>query len=157
MASNAPAASAVSGRLLHKFNLIALDGFKVETMRSMLQTTTDLVVGSSWPSAVHAYSERLVSALLDMSQRVIAHLRPTPMKAHYTFSWRDMQKVICSVQMAEGNSLKKQENVMKLFYHECLRTYGDRLLMSHDQVWFSQNLEAVCREHFDVLEDSEKS
>ena len=45
---------------------------------------------------------------------------------------------------------------MKLFYHECLRTYGDRLLMSHDQVWFSQNLEAVCREHFDVLEDSEK-
>jgi hypothetical protein len=58
--------------------------------------------------------------------------------------------------MVEGNALKKQEDVMKLFYHECLRTYGDRLLMSHDQAWFSSNLEAVCRKHFDVLEDAEK-
>ncbi len=58
--------------------------------------------------------------------------------------------------MAEGSALKKPEDVMKLFYHECLRTYGDRLLMSHDQIWFSHNLEVVCRKHFDVLEDAVK-
>lgn len=34
--------------------------------------------------------------------------------------------------MIESNSLRRQSNVMKLFYHECLRTYGDRLLMTHD-------------------------
>ena len=90
MAPNAPEAGRVSKRALHKFNLIALDAVKVETMRSILQTSTDLVVGSSWPSAVHIYPERLVSALLDISQRVVSHLKPTPMKAHYTFNWRSM-------------------------------------------------------------------
>ena len=156
MASNAPEAGRVSKRALHKFNIIALDAVKVETMRSILQTSTDLVVGSSWPSAVHIYSERLVSALLDISQRVVSHLKPTPMKAHYTFNWRSMQKILFSIQMAEGNALKKQEDVMKLFYHECLRTYGDRLLMSQDQTWFSRSLEVVCRKHFDVLEGAAK-
>ena len=40
---------------------------------------------------------------------------------------------------------------MSLFYHECLRTYGDRLLMSHDNQWFLGNLEEVCRKHFNVV------
>jgi hypothetical protein len=51
-----------------------------------------------------------------------------------------VRRIIISMQMVEGNYLKKKENVMKLFYHECLRTYGDRLLMSHDVQWFQENL-----------------
>jgi len=33
---------------------------------------------------------------------------------------------------------------MKLFYHECLRTYGDRLMMAHDSQWFLSTLKEVC-------------
>jgi dynein heavy chain len=92
-----------------------------------------------------------VDALVDISQRVFSHLKPTPKKAHYTFCWRDLRKIAISLEMVEGNSLKNEENVMSLFYHECLRTYGDRLLMSHDNQWFLGNLEEVCRKHFNVV------
>ena len=43
---------------------------------------------------------------------------------------------------------------MHLLYHECLRTYGDRLLMKHDKDWFIRNLEDVCRSNFDVVDET---
>ena len=56
--------------------------------------------------------------------------------------------------MVEANQLKRQADVMKLFYHECYRNFGDRILMVHDLQWFTQVLEDVCRKHFNVLDKS---
>ena len=86
-----------------------------------------------WPSAIQSNAKNIVNALMDISLRVFKHLKPTPMKAHYTFNWRDVQRILMSIQMIESNSLKKQANVMKLFYHECYRNFGDKLLMAHDR------------------------
>jgi dynein heavy chain len=77
------------------------------------------------------------------------------MKAHYTFNWRDASKILAGVQMIEANSLKRQVDVCKLFYHECYRNFGDRLLMTHDRNWFVQTLEEVCRRHFYVVDELE--
>ena len=54
--------------------------------------------------------------------------------------------------MAEGNSIKNEEQVLKLFYHECLRTFGDRLLLSHDASWFLESLKEVCKANFNVAD-----
>jgi hypothetical protein len=61
------------------------------------------------------------------------------------------------MQMIETNSLQRQADVMKLFYHECYRNFGDRLLMTHDRTWFTRALEEVCRTHFDVVDALEAS
>ena len=159
MASNAPETPRVSGRALHLFNVIALDEPAAETMRAMYTKLTEMMV-LDWPSAMQMYSTNIVDALVDLAQRVFAHLKPTPMKAHYTFSWRDVTRILLSMQMIEANSLKRQVNVMKLLYHECYRDFCDRILMTHDRKWFAETLEAVCREHFyvvDKLETFEKT
>ena len=44
--------------------------------------------------------------------------------------------------------MKTPENICRLFYHECQRQYGDRILMTHDYRWFSRALKAVCQKHF---------
>lgn len=155
MSSDAPESKIVSRRALHRFNLIALGEFQPESMAGKYQIVADSSVTTSWPKSVRRFSKPLVSALVDISERVFAHLRPTPLKSHYRFCWRDLDKVMFSLQLVEGNSLQKQEDVMVLFYHECLRTYGDRILMTHDQAWFQTALEEVCRRHFDILPDSD--
>lgn len=152
LASNAPETSAVSGRVLHQFNLISLDEPHTETMTAMFRTLTDMLV-LDWPSAIQPYSANIVKALVDVSLRVFGHLKPTPMKAQYTFTWRDVGKILLALQKIEANSLKKQANVMKLLYHECYRNFGDRLLMVHDKAWFREMLEEVCRQHFYVVDD----
>ena len=151
MASNSPETARVSERVLHQFNLIVLEAPKTETMRALFGSLCDLMV-VNWPSAMQMYASNIVSAQMDVCQRVLEHLKPTPLKAHYSFSWRDARKILLSMQMIEANSLKRQVHVMKLLYHECYRTFGDRLVMAHDKRWFVDTLEAVCREHFNVVD-----
>lgn len=40
--------------------------------------------------------------------------------------------------------------MMKLFYHESLRQYGDKILMRHDYQWFQETLNRICVEVFDL-------
>ena len=121
-------------------------------MRSVFQYLGEVMVATQyWPSTVQKYSKNIVNTFIDVTKSVINHFKPTPTKAHYTFSWRDLVKVFLSAQMVEGNSLKGQENVIKLVYHECLRTYGDRLLIDLDREWFLKNLEEICRQHFNII------
>lgn len=44
--------------------------------------------------------------------------------------------------------MKNIDNVTRLFFHESLRQYGDRILMKHDLKWFVRTLKAVCCKHF---------
>ena len=41
---------------------------------------------------------------------------------------------------------------MKLFYHEAMRQYADKILMKHDLDWFMATLQQVCMETFDMNE-----
>jgi len=154
MCSNAPQTAGVSERLLHQFNLIALDDPSNATVRAMFARLVDVMV-LEWPSALQMYATNIVDALLGIYLKVSAHLKPTPMKAHYAFSWRDVGRILLSMQRIEANSLKRQANVCKLVYHECYRNFGDRLLMAHDRKWFVETLEEVCREHFYVVDELE--
>ena len=65
-----------------------------------------MVAGDYWPSAVQKYAKSIVNTMIDISKRVFNHLKPTPTKAHYTFSWRDAFKIFLSTQVVEANSLK---------------------------------------------------
>lgn len=156
MANNQPQSESVSGRLLHNFNLIVQEGFSHEAFKLKMQTITDFIV-QPWAPHLHIYSTRIVNALVDIGKRIFSHLRPTPLKAQYTFNWRSLSKIVFQMQMAETGTLKSQEDVMKLFYHECLRTIGDRILMQHDRQQFLRDLEDVCRKSFSVAEESEVS
>jgi len=125
-------------------------------MRSVFQYLGEVMVTMEyWPSTVQKYSNNIINVFIDVSKAVFSHFKPTPTKAHYTFSWRDMVKILLATRMVEGNSLKGQEELIKLVYHECLRTYGDRLLIDIDKEWFLKNLEEICRQHFNVMEDND--
>ena len=91
------------------------------------------MIMSSWSQSTHVFSSKLVGALIDISKGVFKEFRPTPLKSHYTFNWRDLTKILFSLQMAESNSIRGQKQVVSLLYHECLRTFGDRILMQHDK------------------------
>jgi hypothetical protein len=96
MSSNSPETARVSKRILHQFNLITLDETTSQLMRTMYSSLTDMLV-ISWPSAIQMYANNITNALIDINSRVLDHLKPTPMKAHYTFTWRDVGKILLSI------------------------------------------------------------
>jgi hypothetical protein len=96
MSINAPETPLVSGRVLHQFNLIALDVPSTKTIHDRYQTLADIMV-LAWPSAMQMYSTDIVGALVDLNLKVFQHLKPTPMKAHYAFNWRDFGRLLASI------------------------------------------------------------
>jgi dynein heavy chain len=156
MAINSASTANVSERVLHRMNLVVLSALNLGSFKVQIQTLADMVM-SSWfqlDRNIKEYAQRTIRSLSEICEVALHRLKPTPSKAHYTFNWKDITKILLSIQTVESNSMKSQKDVMSLMYHECLRTFGDRLLMQHDRHFFLDQLEEVCRKHFDVVDQS---
>lgn len=57
-------------------------------------------------------------------------LLPTPAKSLYIYNLRDLIKVFEG--MSKVTRINNQYNLVKLWTHECLRVFSDRLIDSYD-------------------------
>ena len=76
---------------------------------------------------MQSYAPKVANCLLEIYNLVIDHLKPTPSKVHYLFSWRDLFKICDGLQLVETNFLKDEHSLTKLVYHESLRVLGDKI------------------------------
>ena len=83
------------------------------------------------------------------------HMKPTPLKVHYAFNYRECFKFMTSFCRVEGNYLKSEASVVKLFYHECCRQYADKIIMRHDLKWFYETLRKIIWDYFDLMPNKE--
>ena len=95
---------------------------------------------------------KLSKAIMKLYETCFEHLKPTPIKVHYTFNHRECFKMVTAICKIESSFLKSEVNLMKLFYHEAMRQYADKILMKHDLDWFMATLQQVCMETFDMNE-----
>ena len=70
----------MSPRVLHLFNLIAIEMPSMKTINHIVGNLCETLV-LNWPSSIQIYAKDISSALIDISVRIFKHLRPTPMKA----------------------------------------------------------------------------
>lgn len=77
------------------------------------------------------------------------NLKPSPTKVHYVFCWRDLFKVVSGIMLVESNYLKDQASLMKLFYHETIRVFGDKINIEEDKQWFYDKLKEICDKNFE--------
>ena len=82
-------------------------------------------------------------------------MKPTPLKVHYAFNYRECFKFVTAFCKVEGNYLKSEAQLVKLFYHESIRQYADKILMRHDLTWFKETLVKLIWEHFDLMPNKE--
>jgi dynein heavy chain, axonemal len=57
---------------------------------------------------------------------------PTPAKSHYVFNMRDISKVFQGMYMVEKDFYESKESIIKLWCHEVLRVFHDRLIDAND-------------------------
>ena len=50
------------------------------------------------------------------------------MKSHYTFNLRDFSKVILGICMAGKKEVSNSDVAIRLWAHETVRVFGDRLI-----------------------------
>lgn len=66
---------------------------------------------------------------------------PTPTKSHYIYNIRDLFKIFEGI--GKTSNLKNPYYMLRLWSHECLRIFSDRLVDSYDQKLFEQILRDI--------------
>ncbi|KAH9487912.1 hypothetical protein Btru_067436 [Bulinus truncatus] len=115
------------------------------------------------------FSRAMSSALMELFETVRAKLTPCPSKSHYIFTLHDLSKVVQGIlllsprtHIKKGKTLKKGASkkkepiksapmmkvIAQLWCHEVCRNFGDRIIHSEDNIWFSQQVENLVAKHF---------
>ncbi|XP_073976967.1 dynein heavy chain at 16F isoform X2 [Rhodnius prolixus] len=97
---------------------------------------------------VRVYGESMVLAAIELYGSITRDLLPTPAKSHYVFNLRDLSKCIQGVLQANSATTTDSRKMLRLFYHECMRVFHDRLVDVDDKSYFLRKLSAICNEHF---------
>ncbi|TPX59753.1 hypothetical protein SpCBS45565_g07659 [Spizellomyces sp. 'palustris'] len=125
----------VTPRFTRHFNLLTF----VEMDNPSLQRIFSTILGSflnRFNPDVQKQTDPIVAASISIYNTIRTELLPTPAKSHYTFNLRDLAKVVLGVLSADQKTVTTSADIVRLWVHECLRVFQDRLVDSTDKGWF---------------------
>uniref|UniRef100_A0A182SFH7 AAA+ ATPase domain-containing protein n=1 Tax=Anopheles maculatus TaxID=74869 RepID=A0A182SFH7_9DIPT len=138
----------VSPRFSQHFNSIAMDEFDDQTLIGIF---SKIVL---WHLDTRGFSkefdpciDEIVLSTLQIYRQARAILLPTPAKCHYLFNLRDFSRVIQGVLLSVPEGTETLNSMRRLWAHEILRVYGDRLVDDSDREWLFEELCTVIREY----------
>eukprot|EP00958_Prasinococcus_capsulatus_P016076 scaffold1766_cov401-Prasinococcus_capsulatus_cf.AAC.33 len=131
----------VTSRFTRHFNLIWVANFEVDTYTRIFEG----IMGwwnrrAQNPECVVRESSAIVAASMEIYYTIQRELLPTPKKSHYTYNMRDLSKVFQGLSMVHG-SVRDTSHLARLWIHESLRVFHDRLVDQADRMCFAKILE----------------
>jgi dynein heavy chain, axonemal len=101
-----------------------------------------------FPPDVQALAPRATAATIEVYESIREAMRPTPAKSHYTFNLRDVSKVFQGILMVDKKGCSNGDTFTRLWAHECLRVFHDRLVSPEDKHWFTECVAALLKRVF---------
>ena len=135
----------VTTRFTRHFHMLCLPPASDDVLKSIFGA-----IYSGWASTmgddVKSLTARIVTSTTEVFNRVRDTMRPTPTKSHYTFNLRDVSKVFQGVLMIGTKELQGSSDIAtRLWAHECMRVFHDRLIDAKDKGMFTLLLEELLK------------
>lgn len=129
------ARSEISTRFMSCFNVI---NFTVPEDSQIKRIFRALLVNhlSDFDEVIKPLGPQITNATLDLYKVVRTDFRPTPSCCHYLFNMRDMSRVFQGMLQSDPKYYDTRENFIKLWAHESLRIFHDRLVSQADREHF---------------------
>lgn len=136
-------------RFLRHFSIFSINEFSVETMAKIFSNVLHLGwKNNGFPSEIISVVNQTVNASLEVYGASIENLRPTPSKSHYVFNLRDFSRLIQGCAMLRKESAESKRTFAKIWVHEVMRVFYDRLIEEKDKEWLYEKLRTIVNYHF---------
>ena len=93
----------------------------------------DLMIFLSFLSELQSLSGLITTATLELYNRIVRDLPPTPSKFHYIFNLRDLSRVYHGLSLSTPDRFDSLEKLIRLWRNECFRVFFDRLTNDKDR------------------------
>ena len=137
----------ITQRYVRQFNIIGCVPFDDSSLERVFSSITNWFSAEYKPT-VKPMIKSVVTATIDLYNLIARERLPTPSKSHYTFNMRDLSKVFQGMQQARGDEIKEPPNMIRLWAHECMRVFKDRLTDDPDRAWFDAAVAEKVKLHF---------
>ena len=99
----------------------------------------------TFTTGVQQLAEGITTATLELYNRIVRDLPPTPSKFHYIFNLRDLSRIYHGLTLSIPERFDQPANFVRLWRNECLRVFHDKLTNSKDKtlVMVSQSLSVI--------------
>ncbi|ELV12158.1 Dynein heavy chain 12, axonemal [Tupaia chinensis] len=145
----------VTPRFIRHFNVCTINSFSDETMIRIFSSIVAFYLRThDFAPEYFVIGNQIVSGTMEVYKQSMENLLPTPTKSHYTFNLRDFSRVIRGCLLIERDAVESKHTMIRLFVHEVLRVFYDRLINDDDRSWLFRLTKTVVKDHFKELFDS---
>jgi dynein heavy chain, axonemal len=99
-------------------------------------------------ASVARMGNQIVQATAEIYREARKTLLPTPAKSHYLFNLRDLARVVQGIIMVRPYEGFDEKSLVRLWMHESLRVFGDRLVNDEDNAWMTSQLMTTAKSTF---------
>jgi len=138
----------VTNRFLRYFSFLSFPELEDQSMTQIFQLILDTFVQAYLMPEIHPCTPPMIAATLDLYSTLLKELLPTPAKSHYTFNLRDIASVVQGLLSANPKTCVEPADLIRLWVHENLRVFRDRLVNNDDREWFDGQLRVLIPKYF---------
>ena len=132
--------SQLTNRFMRHFNVITYTELVDSSIKSIFVRKVNNFLTKFSPE-VKQIVPTIVDSTLTLYKQIKDKLLPIPKSSHYLFNLRDMSKVLQGVCGASLKHCTKKVDLVRIWMHEMIRSFGDRLICDEDRNWLKQILE----------------
>jgi len=137
----------ISNRILSQFHVINYTVPDEKSMNHIYKTIAD-VKFTNFSEEIKSLTDQVAQCTINLFNTLTENLLPTPSKSHYIFNMRDISKVFEGLYEADAQYYEGKEQLIKLWGHEILRVFYDRLINEDDQKQLKKYLNDQLEQHF---------
>ncbi|TGZ71294.1 hypothetical protein CRM22_002727 [Opisthorchis felineus] len=103
-----------------------------ESLFSIFSSILSCHLSNGFSRKLHAYVDKFTHLSLLVYREIRDEMLPTPLKFHYTFSMRELSRLLQGLLQSSSERFKGPKKFLRLWRHECLRVFRDRMVDETD-------------------------